>query len=163
MHHCNFADEFHNVMNGYIHRPIGAAAGATIAAVRANGQSSEITLLESLGGLVGGIVGGSLPDWVEPATWPGHRSFFHSLLAGGVSAANAINTLTRWESFCREKAESARARMCAVDASEWQRFCIWIAALLWQIAAGLLAGLLGGYASHLVLDSMTPAGLPFVA
>lgn len=37
----------------------------------------------------------------------------------------------------------------------WQALC--------RLGAGALAGLLGGYGSHVALDAFTPAGLPLLA
>jgi hypothetical protein len=150
--------------NASIHKPVAAASGTIFAAVRARAanQPSATVLFEGLGGCIGGLAGGCLPDWVEPATWPGHRSFFHSLLLGGVATTTALQSLNRWESFCRQQAEIALAKSRAADASDWQRFCDWIVGLFWQIAAGFLAGLIAGYGSHLALDLVTPAGLPLI-
>jgi membrane-bound metal-dependent hydrolase YbcI (DUF457 family) len=149
--------------NKSTHRKAGAISGTFLAAVRASGQRDESVVLESLGGCIGGVVGGGLPDWLEPATWPGHRSFFHSLTAGGVAYKTVSEALNEWESYCREKAVLARTNADLVDADGWQRLGYWIQQLLWQIAAGLLSGLLAGYGSHLALDMVTPASLPFIA
>jgi membrane-bound metal-dependent hydrolase YbcI (DUF457 family) len=149
--------------NRSTHRRVGAIAGASFAAVRALGQRPESVVLESLGGCVGGIVGGGLADWLEPATWPGHRSFFHSFMVGGVAYKTVSEALNGWESYCREKAALACTNADLVDADGWERLGYWIQELLWQIAAGLLSGLLAGYGSHLALDMVTPASLPFIA
>jgi hypothetical protein len=148
---------------GPTHRTAGGLSGLCAAAVRASSRPNEAVVLESIGGCLGGIAGGSLPDILEPATWPGHRSFCHSLLAGGIGLAVAMNTVAQWESFCREHAELARAKMRSDAPTSWDRLLHWIQWILWQIATGLLVGLLAGYSSHLVLDFATPACLPLVA
>jgi hypothetical protein len=47
------------------------------------------------------------------------------------------------------------------DADGEPRHC-WIAEYFCRFLAGLAAGVLGGYASHLMLDFFTPASLPVV-
>lgn len=73
-------------MNGKQHKQIGAACGAgyTVAKYYLDKQDNpdlefpwgDLLLNTGIGYLLG-----SLPDWIEPATTPHHRQFFHSLTA----------------------------------------------------------------------------------
>jgi len=85
--------------------------------------------------LTGGMatVLASLPDWIEPATNPHHRQFFHSFVFGGV-VVYVTYRLYRWETE-----------------SPWQEFLRWL---------GMVAG--GAYVVHLICDSGTPRSLPML-
>ena len=79
------------------------------------------------------ILGGKLPDIIEPATSPHHRKFFHSVavmlaVGWGVKQAYEWTPETSWEKFAR----------------------------LALIFGGV------GYISHLALDATTPMGLPLL-
>ena len=78
--------------------------------------------------------GSRLPDLLEPATNPNHRAFLHSVVFLLLLVA-AIKLLVDWK-----------------PKSEWER----VGKVL-LVAAGV------GYVSHLVLDSLTPRGLPLIA
>jgi hypothetical protein len=59
----------------------------------------------------------------------------------------------------RSDARAARARVTTGLESLWNA----LLSVLWRFLAGAVPGLLAGYASHLVLDAVTPAGLPLIA
>ena len=80
-----------------------------------------------------GAIAGKLPDIFEPATHPNHRQFLHSVLFFAL-LAKGMHSLYKWQ-----------------PEEEWQK-------ALRNI--GLVAG--AGYASHLLLDSLTPKSLPFI-
>lgn len=81
-----------------------------------------------------GHFGGRMPDLLEPATNPHHRKFFHGLLVL-LLLAYGIKKLIDWAP------RSATERVVKV---------------------GLIAAAVG-YASHLLLDSLTPRSIPIVA
>ena len=64
------------------HAVVGTCAGVGLAAYRGQKQESVNRLLEAIGGGIGGYIGSRLPDIIEPALWPGHRQFAHSVTAG---------------------------------------------------------------------------------
>lgn len=73
-------------MNGKQHRQIGAVCGAgyTVAKYSFDKQDNpelDFPLGEFILNTGIGYLLGSLPDWIEPATNPNHRQFFHSLTA----------------------------------------------------------------------------------
>jgi membrane-bound metal-dependent hydrolase YbcI (DUF457 family) len=134
-----------------------------VAACRAIGQHPAALILESIGGALGGYLGATLPDGVEPASlgW-NHRGFCHSwsALIAGVAATHA--SVVQWESFCRKRATELSNRLnTAGYLSDLERLILALELVIWTIAAGVLSGLFTGYASHLLLDSFTPAQLPF--
>lgn len=106
--------------------------------ILSDGRTNE-QLLFFLGGcLVGALVGGVLPDRLEPATHPGHRAFFHS-----VAVAAALGWLgCKVHQQCHEESESP--------------------ALGHHFLMGLTLGAILGYESHLALDAGTPSGLPLL-
>ncbi len=82
-------------MNGKQHRAIGAATGAGFTLAKYFYKKSEDPDYEFPWGefILNTGIGyalGSLPDWIEPATNPNHRKFFHSITAG---------TLVGWGAF----------------------------------------------------------------
>ncbi|MDR3483179.1 MAG: metal-dependent hydrolase [Burkholderiaceae bacterium] len=75
----------------------------------------------------------NLPDWIEPATNPHHRQFFHSIIfAGGI--AYGMKRAYQW-----------------IPQDDGERF---MRHLL------LIAG--GAYLTHLALDATTRRSLPFI-
>ena len=78
--------------------------------------------------------GGRMPDILEPATNPNHRAFLHSV-AILLLIAYGIKLLIDWK-----------------PQDDWQR-----------LGKGLLIAAGVGYISHLVMDGMTPRGLPLLA
>jgi hypothetical protein len=148
--------------NGKTHRRAGAVTGGTVALHRARLQPPLHQLLEAAGGTVGGTIGGALPDLLEPATSPWHRSVSHSWVAGA-SVASFFENLDRWERTCRARAEHyCRCKSTPGLDPVW-RLLYALAELCWRVAAGVAAGLLSGYLSHLALDAMTPRSIPVIA
>lgn len=73
-------------MNGKQHRQIGAAFGASYTVVKYFIEKQDNPELrfpwgDLLLNTTFGCLLGNLPDWIEPATNPNHRQFFHSLTA----------------------------------------------------------------------------------
>jgi len=106
---------------------------------------------------MGGIVGGRLPDIVEPATSPRHRSTAHSWLVLFIVAAVSLEAARRQ---CREQARSCEQRLSSLWLSPEQRVLFALLSVLWRISSGFCTGVQVGYVSHLVLDGCTPSGLP---
>ena len=79
--------------------------------------------------LVGGLTG-ILPDVLEPATSPSHRSLFHSI---ALLLMITYGNLKAWESQ---------------NLTEDQKL--------------MISMLSAGYGSHLLSDSGTPKGIPFI-
>ena len=146
--------------NRKAHRNVGAASGALIAGYRARAQRPPELLLETAGGALGGLLGGSLPDVLEPVISSWHRDIAHSW-AAGAGIIRATSGLQQWESYCRERA-GHYSRLRAVAQDPLFRALHFLAEIFWRLAAGFASGLGAGYASHLLLDALTPRGIPLM-
>lgn len=148
--------------NGKTHRVVGAVAGGAYAFHRARSQRPEHALIEVLGGALAGVAGARLPDVFDPPLHPGHRSLAHGLVPVAAAGRAGAMALDRWQGRLRAEAERRAAlRQAAVTPLDrlWQA----IIELLCRLGAGALAGLLGGYGSHVALDAFTSASIPLLA
>lgn len=145
--------------NRSTHELAGAVSGVALALLRVGDASTSQALAEVVGGAFGGWIGGVLPDVLEPATTPNHRELAHSVVVGGTLT---LARLAEWQATCRSEAKGcdARALTFALGSDARQR-AEWDA-LGWRFLAGLLAGVVAGYASHLILDAGTAKGLPLL-
>lgn len=124
-------------MNRKAHEIIGACSGAIYGAATLVDKSEERDI--SLGDVLemsvfafAGACGGAFPDILEPALNPRHRNLFHSYLVLFLCALLFVL-------FSKKNSDE-------------------INIFLKKLAQAFLVG----YASHLIVDSQTPAGLPFV-
>jgi inner membrane protein len=138
------------------HAQAGALLGGGFALARASVANPNFVGAEAIGGLLGGWVGGILPDLLEPAIHSHHRDIAHSVTAGGLLG---LARITAWETSCRENANRCVAQTPDGSAKDPQAE---LKAFLWHVAAGLAIGLVVGYASHLALDAVTPRGIPLI-
>ena len=145
-------------MNGNAHLIGGALSGPVTGAVLAKRSNRQPTLPEIGGWLLGGIAGAKTPDLLEPAYCPRHREVCHSVSVLALDVALLQSRpLENWiQSFHRKAADYRRRSQLEPG----NAFLFSLLALLFELLAGLLPGFLGGYASHLILDSTTPCGLP---
>lgn len=145
--------------NRRTHGVVGALTGGTVAAVRVSNAATPDFAAEMIGGIIGGWIGGVLPDVIEPATSPNHRQLAHSVLAGGVLS---LARVAEWQAGCRRSASAVAQRALLLPVGSPERGDAELAAAAWRLAAGILIGLVVGYASHLALDACTPRGLPLI-
>lgn len=139
--------------NGNTHRKLGAVAGGAAALYYAREEPLRGAVVEVIGGLAGGFVGGMLPDRLDPPTSPNHRGAFHSVLLLVVLALVVLEAERR---ALREKAHQQMRR--GVDGLETT-----LKSDVWLLAAGFVTGVQWGYLSHLGADLVTgKAGLPLV-
>lgn len=100
-------------MNGKQHRQIGAAFGVGYAVIRHFYEKQKDSELEFNWGdlLLNAGIGyllGSLPDWIEPATNPNHRKFFHSVVAGSLVVYGAFGKHSEnWDDQIKKLIQSA--------------------------------------------------------
>ncbi|MFC1643213.1 metal-dependent hydrolase [Myxococcota bacterium] len=144
------------------HQTVGAVSVGALALAKARSEDPMHLLLELIGGVVGGGVGGRLPDVFDPPVSRRHRGLAHGVVpavAAGVALGRSLDgTQARLRTEAARRADLRRTATTAVE-----RFWHALVELLCRIGAGALAGLLAGYGSHLALDGFTPAGLPLLA
>jgi len=148
--------------NRATHMLVGGVGGAAVAGILSCDTPWDQMFPEILGGAFGGLVGGCLPDILDPPDSPNHRAVAHSI-AGGVGVgylltkpASRIHELRA--AACRVEAQAQAIRL--YDSSRALRLDIF--AFVLRMAAGFTSGLGAGYLSHLALDSGTPKGLPVI-
>lgn len=148
--------------NRSTHAAFAIPSGGALAMYQARSQSPTHQLIEISAGLLGGYVGGRLPDLVDPPDSPNHRGIGHSIFSITVAGTIIFNKLSDWQEWFRELADKAKLRAEAT-ADQFLRALFLIAEGVLRGIAGLIAGVIGGYTSHLALDFMTPCSLPLVA
>lgn len=152
--------------NRNTHVAVGALAGATHAFARVGTLCRENKsldqLVEVLGGVAGGYIGARLPDLFDPPTHPGHRGLAHGVIPVAGATALWRANIDGWQEALRAK--SLKHEHAAEQAGDpLERLLHAMAALLYRLTAGAVAGVGAGYLSHVLLDAFTPAGLPAVA
>jgi|ERR1700733_974696 len=145
--------------NRDVHFPVGAIAGGGYALYMAQTQPRFHIAAEIVGGVLGGIAGGLLPDKIDAPTCPRHRAEAHSVAFTGAAGKLLSDQLPQWQNFLRSQADRY-ALMRAHSSVPLEQFFLWMAENACRVLAGAIAGLLAGYASHLILDSLTPMSLP---
>lgn len=139
------------------HDRAGAIFGAGTAALSAWGANEDELdiLIETIGGLFGGVAGSRLPDIFDPAYSPNHRSLGHGVVPAGGSLMYCADQLPDWQNRLRNNSR------CFMEdyRNDGDGFDL-LMALLCRFASGVAAGAVAGNASHLVMDAQTPRGLP---
>ncbi len=150
--------------NGRDHEKAGTVAGGVLALLRSDPADEPWKrLLEGFGGAVAGrFVGGPLPDLLEPAIHGWHRDVAHSVAVGAGIVHVGSAALSNWEQHCRASAEHYASQARDLSATPAARMLAGLAEVFWRTAAGFLAGVVGGYLSHLALDARTSRGIPII-
>jgi membrane-bound metal-dependent hydrolase YbcI (DUF457 family) len=141
------------------HQVISAICGAAFAYAEAKQAGTTDPFWETLGGGLAGLVTGTTPDDLEPATSPCHRASAHSIAAAGLVTLS-LPPLRRFAADCRKSAAEFRALGARFDLAPTERNNYAISEALSSLAAGFATGLPAGYLSHLGADAFTPRGLP---
>jgi inner membrane protein len=140
----------------------GAVAGAgycLVSSLVVRGR--EISLPELIGAALSGALTSKLPDILEPATHPNHRSTFHSKGFLAMTGTVALPWAEKKRQRQHQLADYARFQANSPENESDRAY--WLRKVLWhEFVAGLLTGLVFGYISHLVADSFTPKGLPLI-
>ena len=123
---------------------VGVIAGVLSAWLRGDLHEPLDVLAAAAGGYCGGRFGSILPDVFEPATSPNHRSTMHSVVVTSAIVAKGGAVLMDVGGQVVASAQTRSDRMLRVA------------------AASALAAAPIGYASHVVADSETPAGVPIL-
>lgn len=144
--------------NGKAHRKTGLIVGTVAGAIAALDEDGAAFLAEVAGGALGGKFGGMMPDVLDPPTSPNHRGLAHGIIPAGALFTWAMAELPGWQAELRNRAtHHAVAFRRTGDIQEFMM------EMMLHALSGFLAGLIGGYASHLLMDARTPKGLPVVA
>lgn len=148
--------------NRKMHMIVGGAAGGASACFLARDQEPAHQLVETLGGVLAGTLGGRLPDIIEPALHPGHRSIAHAMIPTGAAGVAVVPRLRAGQQHVRRWADQCHARHDGAE-NLLAQFLWWLAEMACRLVSGAVGGSAAGYASHLVLDATTPMGLPLLA
>jgi len=141
------------------HQNVEMLAGGSYACFRARAEDPTGALWETLGGVLGGWLGATLPDGIDPPSSPQHRSLGHGVIPAGAAGMWVLSQLTPWQEALRARAEAHALARCELWSSEevgWHE----VMEIVCRIGSGMLAGMWAGYASHLLLDAATAPGLP---
>lgn len=152
--------------NGPAHQLLGAVSGMAASNYYVTPflrpeeeENGKPTLL--LTGLVVGGVGGRIPDILDPPIHPNHRGIYHSVVAGCFALGGAILTVKAlehlYQRYCHTRTEARGFQTTAQPNGTSSGISLKEAA----VGAVILAVLVG-ILSHLVADSGTPKGLPFL-
>ena len=147
--------------NRQVHQSWGSVSGASHAALRAHDQQPLHVAMRAIGGSIGGRFGGRFPDVLEPASWPDHRHVCHSVAFGVGLGGVSYPVIKKWENHFHQKALEYRHARHHGQNSRGQEILLVLRELFMEIVAGLPAGFVAGYTSHLVLDARE-GGIPLV-
>lgn len=140
----------------------GAIGGGAFAYYCARGQEPQAVLLETMSGALTGSIIGVVPDRIDPPNSPRHRSAGHGVVPVAIGTTAYLKNLDSWQNSLRSIAQEHTISRSQTD-SFWSQLWHLLVEILCRIAAGALAGIAGGYISHLALDATTPMGLPILA
>ena len=145
-------------MNKPVHTITGV--GAAIVQLMADEDAADLPLAEVLGRIVGGAWGSRGPDLIDPPTNPNHRGVGHAIVPVLIAFVLIARVMPEWQHALRSQAAAARTQAAALPSGErWGYQCT---ASACEFLLGLIIGVPVGYASHLILDATTPAGLPLL-
>ncbi len=143
--------------NRDFHDITSTVVGGGYGLYRSSGQSDGARLLETFGAAAGGLLGGRVPDTLDPPTSPRHRGRAHSFVVAGMLVQFCAEDLPKWQHYCRERADQFAMRRRQCPAGSFDELTLALAEAFWRTLAGFLAGLPAGYLTHLGLDACTPA------
>lgn len=111
---------------------------------------------------MGGAIGECAPDILEPSYGPTHRGPAHSLSALALIGKVAYYQLGKRQAAVRRWAHQCAAKRVACGPGSILAFAWAIAEAALRLMAGLLAGVVAGYVSHVALDALTPSGMAVI-
>jgi len=149
--------------NREVHRLIGMVASAIQMEPHLDGFGSIGQVGLASGALLGGYYASTLPDVIEPASSPRHRSSAHSIALLALLVHACKDHIPSWIAVSRAAAWDAGVRRLSASRCSPEWYSAGLDEFLNGFAAGALLGAGTGYTSHLIADSFTPAGLPLLA
>ena len=147
-------------MNGKQHDRLGKWTGGAVAAFGTGDLTPTGAALEIAGGILGGKIGGALPDRIDPPTHPGHRGIGHGLLPGLALTALGLSWVAAAQRNLRAQAQQHRTPQSNQSGTPGSSDPV--GECLCHLASGLAVGVLAGFVSHLVADASTPRSLPAI-
>lgn len=151
--------------NGKTHKAISTVGGLGLGLQMSAGMPGDVLVVRTAATTIGAVMGGALPDILEPGIHSWHRKAAHSAAVGGgltwlgLSSASGFQDLKHeWES----KAFQLREARLALPQGYPDRSTLWLQEMGLHALVGLLTGLLFGYVLHLAADATTPRSLPLV-
>ena len=149
-------------MAGYrTHKVVGGAVGATVALAYAQNQPPLLAMAETLGGLLAGQHAGTWADITEPAISSHHRDFCHALAPTAYGATLVFRSADTMQASLRSQAQ-VYFQQAASTNDGLQQFVNIAAGLLLHVIAGAVPAVPASYVSHIVLDAVTPRGVPLL-
>src|SRR4051812_39582043 len=100
------------------HAVVGTAIGGAAGLLTANTLPEQHKAVHVAFALLGGFVGGQLPDAIEPALSPNHRGAFHSV---GALSLTGFAWLANWQADCHARANGCDDRVGDMRLTEVQR------------------------------------------
>lgn len=143
------------------HQIIGATTGGAAALVCAHNEKPLNLLIETLGGAFAGYHSGHWADRLDPPTSPRHRAGAHGIVPVAAASYVGLKLLDPAQTWLRENADIQKQKSLEAG-STLKGFLHFLLELLCRFASGALAGILGGYDSHLLADATTKTGLPLL-
>lgn len=147
------------------HRAISTAGGFGLGLYMARNRPADVACARISGAVLGAVVGGALPDVIEPGLHSWHRKTAHSVAVGGGLAWLGLDPPGEFRSVIDQWDEGARLlreRRQALPLDHPDRCGLWLKEMGTHVLISLLGGLLLGYVLHLAADATTPRGLPLV-
>lgn len=132
-----------------MHLTVGTAAGAAAILLTPQDNTNICGEYYLYGGLIGGFIGGLMPDIIDPPTGPNHRGMGHSMSGNTIGLSSLTLLIQKLDSWISDQIEKAEE----VDNT--------ILIAFFQALAGFVRGFIAGQASHLLLDLTTPKRLPW--
>ncbi len=145
------------------HHGVAALIGLGVGIYVARNHEGWPVVARLLGAVAGSLLGGSLPDVLEPAVHSWHRRSFHSWAALAGSATVTVGppaALRQWIEERGAAAERYRMQREGLLEGHADRAGLWLAEMFEHALIGATVGVPAGYASHLALDAGSPRGLP---
>ena len=135
--------------NRNVHQIVGGTAGVLLSHYWSLDSESCNSWEYRTGAGLGGIIGGTIPDIIDPPWGPNHRSIGHSVIGNMIGTGTLI--------ACADKIDQILMDLTENHEAGFYFFGI----PFYRFLSGFIKGFIAGQISHLILDLMTPKRLPF--
>jgi membrane-bound metal-dependent hydrolase YbcI (DUF457 family) len=138
------------------HQIAGGSAGLLLAGIWSANNIGSAHPAILAGGVLGGLLGASIPDTLDPPNSPNHRGAGHSVAMASMISGVCATTLSELISYAREEYRKVNAY---VNQGYQPPLLAGLRLHALLLAIGIMVGIPAGLVSHLVLDSGTPDGI----